>query len=132
MTTRHPVGTAMYRSLLVTAAMALALTTASCTGSDNDPPTEDSIATTWGSEEEGQPHVTFADDGSVSGSDGCNQLAGNWSFSDDTIVTDNLATTLKACEGIDTWLSGFATAVVEGDQLIVSGPDGEEIGVLQR
>jgi heat shock protein HslJ len=132
MTTSHPFGTVMFRSLLATAAVGLAFTMASCTSSGDAPLEKDSIATTWGSEEEGQPHVTFAEDGSVSGSDVCNQLAGNWSLSDETIVTDNLATTLKACDGVDTWLSGFATAVVDGDRLVVSGPDGEEIGVLQR
>jgi len=132
MTTRHPARFMMVRSLSVTAAVGLALVMAGCMSSGDAPLEEDSVATTWGSEEEGQPHITFADDGSVSGSDGCNQLAGNWSLSDETIVTDNLATTMKACEGVDAWLSGFATAVIEGDRLIVSGPDGEQIGVLER
>ncbi|MDQ2660953.1 MAG: META domain-containing protein [Actinomycetota bacterium] len=132
MTTSRARRTVMFRSLFATAVVALAFTMASCASEENAPITEDTFMTTWGVEEEGEPHLTFAEDGSVSGSDGCNRLAGSWNLSGDKIVTDNLATTLMACDGVDTWLSGFATAVVDGDRLVVNGTDGEEIGVLQR
>ena len=119
------------RSIPAAAAIAAALVLTGC-AADDGPPSKEALATTWGSEDEGQPHITFAEDGSVSGSDGCNELAGSWTLTDDTIATDSLATTLKACEGVDTWLSGFATAVIDGDRLIVSGVEGEQIGELRR
>jgi len=118
-------------SYLAAVVIAAALALTGCAAGDGLPRGR-SVATTWGSEDEGQPHITFADDGSVSGSDGCNELAGSWTLTDDTIATDSLATTLKACEGVDTWLSGFATAVIDGDRLVVSGIDGGKIGELRR
>ena len=118
------------RSVPAAAAIGAALLLSGC-AADDGPPSKEAVATTWGSEDAGQPHITFAENGSVSGSDGCNELAGSWTLTDDTIATDSLATTLKACEGVDTWLSGFATAVIDGDRLIVSGIDGEQIGELR-
>ncbi|MCD2442568.1 META domain-containing protein [Agromyces sp. SYSU K20354] len=123
--------TAILRSLVAGAAIGVALVMTGCAG-ERGPVDEATVVTTWGSEDEGQPHLTFTDDGSVSGSDGCNRLVGSWTLTGDTIATDSLATTRKACEGVDTWLSGFATAVVDGDRLIVSGVDGEQIGVLRN
>ncbi|GAA1765294.1 META domain-containing protein [Agromyces humatus] len=123
--------TTLIRSLLATAAIGAALVLTGCAG-DDGPLERSTVATTWGSEDEGQPHLTFAENGSVSGSDGCNRLAGNWTLTEGTITTDSLATTLMACDGVDTWLSGFATAVIDGDRLIVSGIDGEQIGELRN
>lgn len=93
----------------------------------------DSVVGTWGSMADNEPHLSFEEGGTVTGSDGCNQLAGNWfEHQDGRIVTDDLLTTLMECEGVDTWLSGIALVDVEGDRLVVMDADGEEIGTLDR
>ncbi|MET0932662.1 MAG: META domain-containing protein [Mycetocola sp.] len=130
---------------------ATALLLASCAmpgGSGSASPDEDSPATstdtvlteenllgTWGSTGEQEPYLTFEEDGTVAGSDGCNRLVGAWSLADETVTLENLAGTLMACEGVDTWLVDAASAVLaegEDDELSVRDGGGAEIGTLER
>lgn len=87
---------------------------------------------TWSSTEKGEPHLTFREDGSYTGSDGCNRLSGTYSLTDETIVLEPGLSTRKACIGVDAWLFGAHTASVSEDALIVFSKDGTEIGTLAR
>ncbi|MGK9147375.1 META domain-containing protein [Plantibacter flavus] len=95
----------------------------------------DAVLGSWGAGAEvNEPHLIFSEDGRVSGSDGCNRLAGSWKATGDTIVVSDVASTLMACPDVDTWLSGIAQATLsEGDdQLTVLDDSGAEIGSLER
>lgn len=91
-----------------------------------------SAAGTWGEEGESMPHLVLAEDGTLSGTDGCNRLIGSWEEEGDTVEFGELGATMMFCDGVDTWLSGASSAVVEGDTLRVLDADGTEIGTLQR
>ncbi|MGO1770879.1 MAG: META domain-containing protein [Microbacterium sp.] len=87
---------------------------------------------TWTSDEKGSPSLSFAEDATVTGTDGCNGIASTFAIDGDRIVIDEFATTRKACEGVDGWLGGVREVAVEGDTLIVSNAAGDEIGELTR
>lgn len=88
---------------------------------------------TWGdADDAGEPSLTLEDDGSFSGTDGCNQLNGTWTVDEsDHVQFDDAAMTLKACEGVDTWLSGLDQATIADGTMTVLGSDGVEIGTLE-
>lgn len=131
-------------------AIASALLLTSCAmgsgGSDDNTPddakspavaslTEENLIGTWGSTDDRKPNLTFEEGGTVNGSDGCNRLVGGWSLENETVTLTNLAGTLMACEGVDTWLRDAASAVLAGDdddELSVLDSDGTEIGTLER
>lgn len=86
--------------------------------------------TTWGTPDAtGETSITFKADGSVSGSDGCNVVGGDWKESDDTIEL-TLLSTMMYCEGVDMWLTESRTAELRGDRLVFLGEDGSEVGSL--
>ena len=113
--------------LAAAAALAACASNAGTGGSDPDDPVG-----TWGdTEAAGEPSLVLASDGKLSGTDGCNQLSGAWT-DDDTIAFDNVASTMMACEDVDTWLSKLSTGTVSGDTLTVYNARGKEIGTLER
>ncbi|NUU17963.1 META domain-containing protein [Cellulomonas humilata] len=77
-------------------------------------------------------YLELADDGALSGSDGCNQLTGAWEIDGSEVDFGDLGSTMMACEDVDTWLSGAGSATVSGDELTVLDADGTEIGTLER
>lgn len=87
---------------------------------------------TWGVEAPGEPHLVLAGDGRVSGSDGCNRLMGSWELVDGQVELSPLASTMMACEGVETWLGGAETLDIDGDTMHVLGGQGEELGTLER
>ena len=87
---------------------------------------------TWGTEAQGEPNLTLAEDGSVSGTDGCNRLMGSWTQEGTTIEFGEIASTMMFCEGVDTWLLDVSTATIDGTTLRVMDADGAEIGTLAR
>lgn len=88
---------------------------------------------TWGTvETTGVPFLTFTDDGQFTGSDGCNTLNGGWELNGTTIDFENVATTLMACQGVDTWLSELNTATIDGATMTVFNESGSEIGTLDN
>ncbi len=92
-----------------------------------------SAAGTWGtpnSSGQGEPGLNLADDGKVTGNDGCNRLMGEWTETDGTVEFGALASTMMFCEGVDTWLLGASTAEVDGDSLVVFNEAGDQIGTL--
>ena len=71
--------------------------------------------------------------GTFVGSDGCNSLNGKYSYMSAFAAVEELTIeTAMKCQDADTWLSTFSTAEIVGDDLVVYGPDGEEMGRLPR
>lgn len=92
----------------------------------------ESVVGTWGSATPGQPQLQIAEDGSVTGTDGCNRLAGKWALENEVVIFQQMISTMMYCEGVDTWLSGAASARVHGKALHVYDRAGQEIGTLER
>lgn len=77
------------------------------------------------------PFLTLSADGTLSGSDGCNNLVGEWTLADDGAVQlGPLASTRKFCEGVDTWLSLAETARIQGGVMTIQDAAGETLGQL--
>lgn len=112
------------KMMVPAAALSALLLLAGCASSSGEP------EGTWGVDD--GPNLTLADDGSLSGTDGCNRLMGSWTADGDTIDFGEVASTLMACEGVDTWLNGLATGTVNGDTITVLDGSGAEIGTLAR
>ena len=122
-------------ALLACAVFTVTLGLAGCSasagaGADAD---DGDVSGTWGTPDAtGTPGLQLNGDDSVSGTDGCNRLVGTWSMSGDTIEFGTFASTLMACEGVDTWLNGASTATVDGPTMTVQNAGGSEIGTLER
>ena len=89
-------------------------------------------AGTWGKNGDNAPQLVLGDDGKLSGTDGCNRLMGSWELEGDTVKFGQVASTLMACEGVDTWLSALDSATVSGDTMTVLDSGGKKIGTLPR
>ncbi|GAA2223225.1 META domain-containing protein [Herbiconiux moechotypicola] len=109
----------------------LALVDAPADMTEGDGGTRGEAAGTWVSEVPGASLV-LDPDGAVSGSDGCNRLTGSWTEADNVVIFSGLASTLMACEGVDTWLSQATSFSYDGDEALVVGAEGTEIGTLTR
>lgn len=116
-------------ALLAFAAVALAVGLAGCSAGTSS----GDVTGVWGTPDAtGTPGLELKADQSVTGTDGCNRLVGTWSLNGDTIEFGTFASTLMACEGVDTWLSQASTATVDGSVMTVQDSDGAEIGTLDR
>lgn len=71
-------------------------------------------------------------EGTLVGSDGCNGVGGWYTPDGESATIRRGLSTLKACPGVDTWLSKAVSVRAEGPVLRVYDRDGEEIGVLTR
>ncbi|GAA1497800.1 META domain-containing protein [Paeniglutamicibacter kerguelensis] len=91
-----------------------------------------SVVGQWGGVPANSPVLVFSGEGSFTGNDGCNTLTGSWKQADDAITLENMAATLMACAGVDTWLSHASTVKVDGTKLMVFDAQGKEIGVLAQ
>jgi heat shock protein HslJ len=104
---------------------------------DSDPATadltSDDVVGVW-SQTGAEPEVSLEllDDGTVTGTDGCNRMNGTWEIDDSTVEFGQMSSTMMACEDVDTWLSGVSSATVSGDELTVLDEGDAEIGTLQR
>ena len=76
--------------------------------------------------------LELMEDGTVTGTDGCNRLNGRWEIDDLTVEFDQVSSTMMACEGVDTWLSALDAATVSGDELIVLDDNDVTIGTLEK
>lgn len=97
-----------------------ALTTKDVTGEWSQPKSEPLV------------NLELIESGTVSGSDGCNQLNGTWKIDGSTIEFGDFAATMMACEDVDTWLSAASSATVSGDEMTVLNDKGKEIGTLEK
>lgn len=86
----------------------------------------------WGETGEGMPQLVLAEDGALSGTDGCNNLVGSWQQSGATVEFGPVGSTMMFCEGVDTWLSGANTGEVSGKQMAIFNAEGQEIGSLTK
>jgi heat shock protein HslJ len=93
---------------------------------------EPDVVGTWGSDAKGEPFLEFTAEGKVTGTDGCNGIGSTYTVVDDTVEIAPYYSTLKACQGVDTWLRGLSKVQVDGDTLIVQDKDGAKIGELPR
>lgn len=118
------------RPTLAAGALLLAVGLSGCAGGGSGQ--APSAEGTWGSSAEGQPQLVLAADGTLSGTDGCNRLAGSWEQSGADVTFGQVASTLMACEGVDTWLSTLDSATIDGSTLHVKDQSGAEIGTLSR
>ena len=105
---------------------------ASSTSSGSELSSEDVTGEWVEAGSEPRVYLELADDGALSGSDGCNQLTGSWEVDGSEVDFGELGSTMMACEDVDTWLSGAGSATVSGDELTVLGADGSQIGTLER
>lgn len=110
------------------AAAAVVLLLAGCAGT----PSGQAVVGRWGSTASGQPNLDIENDGTFSGSDGCNSLSGKGLIDGDEITFGAIASTLMACEDVDTWLSKAATGNVKGSTMTVLDDGGSTIGTLKR
>lgn len=86
----------------------------------------------WGTEARGMPSLTIQDDAKLFGSDGCNRLMSQGSFSGDEFRFGHMASTMMFCQGVDTWLSRASSARLAGGVLVLFDAAGEQIGFLDR
>ena len=114
------------RPFLAAAALAAALGLTACGGAGGQ-----SVVGTWGDPEAtGTPSLTFLEDGSYAGTDGCNQVGGSWSADGDTIDLGAMRSTMMYCEGVDTWLTGATSARIADGELDFLDEAGAAIGSL--
>jgi heat shock protein HslJ len=78
------------------------------------------------------PYLSFSDDGTVAGYDGCNQLGGSWMPTSKGVEFSDLVGTQMFCEGVDDWVSKAASAEISGGTMTVLDEDGKELGELER
>lgn len=122
---------------VVTAAGALiavgVLGLAGCASMAGDDSGIDAVGT-WGDpSEEHAAYLSLDQDGTLTGSDGCNRLKGSWKLNPaDQIQFEQVATTLMACEGVDTPLAGLDVATISGDTMTVFGEADAQIATLER
>lgn len=95
-----------------------------CASSDPSP------VGTWGDPD--VAYLELGEDGTLSGSDGCNRLSGTWRADGTAVTFVGVTVTLRACVDVDDWLSRLDTADVDRDSMTVFDPGGEQIGVLDR
>lgn len=75
--------------------------------------------------------LTMNDDGTVAGDDGCNDFTTTWRFAEDGSVSfSKLAITTRTCDGVVTWLSGAASAVLDGPTMVIRSQYGAQLGTL--
>ena len=104
-----------------------------CAGNSAAPTEPVDPVGTWGDvATTDEPSLVLGDDGSLTGTDGCNRLVGTWTAEGDTVTFTDVASTRMMCEGVDTWLSALATGTIADDTLTVVDESGEEIGTLPR
>lgn len=92
----------------------------------------ESAVGSWGSTDHGKPGLVIEADGSFSGTDGCNRLTGTGSIEGNSIVFGTIATTLMACEGVDTWLSRASRGLAGPHTLTIYDGTGSVIGTLNE
>jgi len=94
------------------AAAVVAFALAGCAPASPTPfPAADATGT-WGVDTEGEPQLVLGPDGSLTGTDGCNRLTGQWAQTGSSVEFGEVASTRRYCADIDTWLADLASATV--------------------
>jgi len=123
------------RTLLIVAIAGTALTACSSSsgGSSGDALKSSDVTGQW-AEPNSKPLVdlTFDAKGSVSGSDGCNQMNGSWKIEGSKVEFGPFSATMMACGDVDTWLSGASSATIDGTTMSVLDDKDKKIGTLEK
>ncbi|PDQ36073.1 MAG: hypothetical protein B5766_02745 [Candidatus Lumbricidophila eiseniae] len=134
---RHRVSVARGAGALLLGAVVLLFT--GCTPANTPPsstePQQPELSAFVGHWVATSPTTAFlrvASDGSVTGHDGCNAVTGSATVVGGVLQVSRGLDTLKACTGVDTWLSKIGTARVSGDTLTVYDSTDSVIGTLRR
>lgn len=109
----------------------LLLALAACSSGPGEPD-EHPLTGKFGGVAEGDPFLQFAEDGSLSGNDGCNTFTGQWTRDGNEVDIELGAMTLMACEGVDTWLNTAAGGTVDATMLALRDAQDQPIGTLER
>lgn len=104
------------------------LVLASCSSATDDA----SPVGTWGVDAPGEPQLVLAEDGNLSGTDGCNRLVGSWEQVGDRLELSPLASTMMFCDGVDAWLGAATALEIDSQTAHVFDADGAELGTLER
>ncbi|ALE07493.1 hypothetical protein AL755_21750 [Arthrobacter sp. ERGS1:01] len=125
----------MKRVLALAGSLLLALTISSC-GAATGP------VGTWGNgyNKDKQPYLELSlgavqngdQAGYLTGSDGCNRLAGQWMYAGGELTFPQLGGTTLACTGIDAWLSKAKGGTIDGNKLTITDANGATLGTLDR
>ncbi|MDY0827799.1 META domain-containing protein [Microbacterium sp. BG28] len=86
----------------------------------------------WEADGDDEVHLTFLQDGTFGGYDGCNAVGGGWVLSEDTVVFRDVGQTLVACAETTDRLGAMRNAVVDGDSLQLFDRDGALTNTLTR
>ncbi|MDO9397088.1 MAG: META domain-containing protein [Herbiconiux sp.] len=86
----------------------------------------------WRAEAPDEAWLEIADDGSVSGSDGCNAVTGSADVTGAEVTFTMGLSTLIACPDVSITFSGLRSASVSGDVLTTRDAAGAEIVALRR
>lgn len=90
----------------------------------------------WEAREKGGAFLEFDSDGSVQGSTGCNGIATRYTMNSNpdrnAARIEDYATTLRACPGVDEWLSSGREVEFDDSVMKVKDHSGKEIGKLYR
>lgn len=97
-----------------------ALTSSDVTGQWNEPSSKPLV------------DLLFLANGSVSGSDGCNQMNGTWKINGSTVEFGPFSATMMACADVNTWLSGAASATIDGTTMTILDDKATTIGTLEK
>lgn len=84
---------------------------------------------------ETDPHVVLHEDGTWSGTDGCNGGGGAWALHENEWLLSTAGpSTAIGCEGapVDWWVGGASLAGFDGDVLVLLDRDAAELGRLVR
>ena len=89
---------------------------------------------TWGDPSaDDAAYLSLEDDGTLTGSDGCNRLMGSWELTPaDQIQFDAVASTKMACEGVDAVLATLDVATISGTTMTVFAEGDAQIATLER
>jgi heat shock protein HslJ len=123
---------ALVRTVLLVALSGAALAACSSSEDSTGAALESSDVTGTWSQTDAEPPVNLelSEGGTVSGTDGCNQLNGTWKIDGSEVELGPFAATMMACENVNTWLSAATSANVDGEEMTVYNDDHKEIGVL--
>ena len=125
----------MIRSRVVASLLALAFAGAAlggCADASTSSAAVEDVTGLWGMQDtEGIASLELAEDGTATGTDGCNRMVGTWEQNDTQVAFGEWATTRMACQSVDTWLSLSVKATLEGENLVFVDENGIEIGTLQ-
>jgi len=103
------------------------------TESADDEISAGAAAGTWGdATDTTEPSLVLEEDGTLTGTDGCNQLSGQWVENGVELTFENVASTMMLCADVDTWLSGLDTAKIDGSTMTVYDESGKKLGTLER